>query len=220
MISRFLCILVLILWLSSGTGVFAQTGNLKLTGTVLHAETRKPLENITVLKTSTRRGTISKANGQFIIMVQPGDTLLIRAVGFIPLHYVVHARAQADLAVEILLEEGSQVLPEVKVVGGLDYEKVNRALRNQKRPPAPKVAARPPAPKPLFPEKETKPVAPSIENPASLLYDLLSKEGKDRRRLEEMLAEEARLKKEIEDKKKQRAYDSLFLDRNKDFKRP
>jgi hypothetical protein len=219
MINRLLRVFLLLFLLGSGTGLYAQSP-VKLTGTILHAQTRKPLESVTVLKTATGRGTISDASGIFRLMVQPNDTLLIRAVGFKSQRYVVHPRAQSDFAVQILLEEGSLELPEVKVVGGLDYEKVNRALRNMKKPPEPKVAVKPPAPEPLFEDKKTVPVAPTLENPASLLYDMLSKEGKDKRKLEEIQAEEAAKKRALAEKKKQQAYDSLFRNRNRDIRRP
>jgi hypothetical protein len=215
--ARYFRLVFLVLWCCCSTGAIAQT-SIKITGTILHAETRKPLQSITILKTSTGRGTISDADGQFRLMVQPNDTLVIRAVGFKTSRYVVHARAQADFSVEILLEEGALELPEVKVVGGLDYEKVNRVLRNMKKPPPPKVAVKPKEPEPLFPETKGVPPPPSLENPASLLYDVFSKEGKDRRRLEAMLEEEAQKKKALEEKKKQQAYDSLFQDRNKPFR--
>jgi hypothetical protein len=214
---RYCRIFLFLLIFCGSTSLFAQS-NLRLTGTVLHAKTKAPLEGITVIKTASGRGTVSDAAGVFRIMVTPGDTLLIRAVGFKSQRYVVHPRAQNDLTVQILLEEGSLELPEVKVVGGLDYEKVNRALRNMKKPPAPKVVVKPPAPKPLYKEKKTVPVAPTLENPASLIYDALSKEGKDKRKLEEILAEEAARKKALEDKKKQEAYDSVFLNRNRDLR--
>lgn len=213
---KYLYAVIFIVLMCCSTSAFSQT-TLKLTGTIRHAQTRQLLPSVTVLKTSTSRGTISDEKGQFRLMVAPGDTLLIRAVGFKSLRYVVHARAQADLEVDILLEEGSLELPEVKVVGGLDYTKVNRALRNMKKPPQPKVAVKPPEPEPLFPETKSVPVAPSLENPASLLYDALSKEGKDRRQLEAWLAEEAQKKKALEEKKKRQAYDSLFQDRNRGF---
>mgnify|MGYP003579229851 CR=1 FL=1 len=215
---RFFRAFLFLLFFCGSTSLFGQT-NLRLTGTIRHAQTKAPLESITILKTNTGRGTVSDAAGIFRLNVLPGDTLLIRAVGFKSQQYVVHARAQQDLSVDILLEEGSLELPEVKIVGGLDYEKVNRALRNMKKPPPPKVVVKPPAPKPLYKEKETVPVAPSLENPASLLYDMLSKEGKDKRKLEELLAEEAARKNALEEKKKQEAYDSLFLNRNRDIRR-
>jgi hypothetical protein len=215
---RYLRIFLFLFFICGSTSLFGQS-DLKLTGTIRHAQTKAPLESITVIKTATGRGTISDAKGVFRIMVQPGDTLLIRAVGFKLQRYVVHPRAQDDINVEILLEEGSLELPEVKVVGGLDYEKVNRAVRNMKKPPAPRVVVKPPAPKPLYKDKKTVPVEPSLENPASLIYDALSKEGKDKRKVEELLAEEAARKNALEEKKKQEAYDSLFLNRNRDLRR-
>jgi len=90
-------------------------------------------------------------------------------------------------------------------------------LRNQKKPPAPKVAVKPPAPKPLYPEFKGVPITPTIANPISFLYDMFSTEGKDKRKLAEILAEDAARRQAIEDKKKQQAYDSLFLDRNAGF---
>ncbi|GEO03287.1 hypothetical protein AAE02nite_09510 [Adhaeribacter aerolatus] len=215
---RFFRAFLFLLIFCGSTSLFGQT-NLLLTGTIRHSQTKAPLESITIIKTATGRGTVSNAAGVFRLNVLPNDTLLIRAVGFKSQRYVVHARAQQDLTIEILLEEGSLELPEVKVVGGLDYEKVNRALRNMKKPPPPKVAVKPPAPEPLYKEKKTTPVAPSLENPASLLYDMLSKEGKDKRKLEELLAEEAARKNALEEKRKQEAYDSLFLDRNRNIRR-
>jgi hypothetical protein len=175
--------LFLAVWFS-GFSLLAQT-TYKLTGTVRHAQTRQPLESVTVLKKANNRGTITNAAGAFAILVQPNDTVIIRAVGFKTEQYLVHPRTQSDLNIDILLEEGSLELPEVKVVGGLDYEKVNRALRNMKKAPPPKVAVKPPPPKPLYKEKKSEPVAPTLENPASLLYEQFSKEGKDRRKVAE-----------------------------------
>jgi len=216
MLFRYLRFLLFVFLSYGSTGAFAQT-NLKLTGTVLDAQSRQPLQSVTILKTQTRRGTITNAAGKFQLMVSPNDTLVIRSVGYKTQQYVVPAQAKSDLNVEILLKEGSQELPEVSVVGGLDYEKVNRALRNQKKPPAPKVAVKPPAPKPLYPEFKGVPIAPTIINPISFLYDMFSTEGKDKKKLAEILAETAARRQAIEDKKKQQAYDSLFLDRNAGF---
>jgi hypothetical protein len=211
---RYLCFFFWFFCITGTTGAQAQT-NLKLSGTVVHAQTRQPLPSVTVIKVSTLRGTVTDVNGKFILYVQPGDTLLVRSVGFKPLFYLVHPSARADMSVDILLQEGSLELPEVKVVGGLDYEKVNRALRNMKKPPAPKVAVKPAPPKPIFEDKPpAPPPPPTLENPASLLYDLLSREGKDRRKLEARIEEEAAKKRALEEARKQQAYDSLFLDRN------
>jgi hypothetical protein len=215
LMGRYLYFIFWVLCIASSTGARAQT-NLKLSGTVLHAQTRQPLPSVTVIKVSTLRGTVTNEAGKFSLYVQPGDTLLVRSVGFIPLFYLVHPSAHTDLQVEILLKEGSLELPEVKIVGGLDYEKVNRALRNMKKAPPPKVGLRRPAPKPVFEEKAPAPAPPpTLENPASLLYDLLSREGKDRRKLEDRMEEEAAKKRAVEAAKKQQAYDSLFLDRNR-----
>lgn len=212
--------LVLLLILAGATSVRAQA-SLKMSGTVLNARTRQPLPSASIIRVSDRRGTLSNENGKFSIYVKPGDTLLVRSVGFKPLFYLVHPSTTDDLREDILLQEGSHELPEVKVIGGLDYEKVNRALRNIKKPVVTKkVPVKPPAPKPLFEEKpQGPPPPPTLENPASLLFDLLSKEGKDRRKLEARMEEEAARKKALEEEKKQQAYDSLFLDRNRGIRR-
>ena len=215
LIRYLLCFLFVCLSFSS-SGAFAQI-NLKLSGTVINAKSRQPLESVTILKTKTRRGTITNVAGKFQLMVNPNDTLVIRSVGYKTQQYVVHPKAVADFNLVIQLEEGFQELPEVSIVGGLDYEKVNRALRNMKKPPEPKVALKPPAPQPLYPEFKGIPVSPGISSPISLLYDIFSTEGKDKRKLAEILAEDAARRKALEEKKKQQAYDSLFLDRNKGF---
>lgn len=216
LIRYLLCFLLLYLSFSS-SGAFAQI-NLKLSGTVINAKSRQPLESVTILKIKTRRGTITNAAGKFQLMVNPNDTLIIRSVGYKLQQYVVQPSATDDFNLVIRLEEGFQELPEVSIVGGLDYEKVNKALRNMKKPPEPKVAVKTPAPQPLYPEFKGIPISPDIMSPISLLYDLFSTEGKDKRKLAEILAEDAARRKALADKKKQQAYDSLFLDRNKGFR--
>ncbi|MFC7670288.1 hypothetical protein ACFQT0_25175 [Hymenobacter humi] len=93
-----------------------------------------------------------------------------------------------------------------------DRALINRALRNMKRP-APPVASgakRPPKPKPLFAVDSAAPKAPvsTIANPVSLIYDQFSREGKQRRKMEEIEAEQ-----KAEKARKARAkYNKAFKD--------
>ena len=89
---------------------------------------------------------------------------------------------------------------------------INRALRNIKRPAVPVAsgAKRPPKPKPLFAVDSTAPKkpVPTIASPVSLLYDQFSREGKQRRKMEAIEAEQ-----QAEKARKARAqYNKAFRD--------
>ena len=93
----------------------------------------------------------------------------------------------------IQLARDSVRLGEVQVIADRpDRAIINRALRNMKRPPVPVVsgAKRPPKPKPLFAVDTTAPKmpVPTIQSPISLIYDQFSREGKQRRKMEEIEA--------------------------------
>ena len=99
----------------------------------------------------------------------------------------------SQLMVRIRLVRDSVQLGEVQVTSDRpDRAIINRALRNIKRPEPPVVsgAKRPPKPKPLFAVDSTAPKAPvpTIQSPVSLLYDQFSREGKQRRKMEEIEA--------------------------------
>ena len=189
-----------VLWLLAGTA-WAQAPAVRVSGSVTAADTRQPVPGATVQVQRTRRGMVTSAAGEFAVDVLPTDTILCRALGFKVQRLPLGGIGLSQLVVRIQLVRDSVRLGEVQVIADRpDRVLINRALRNMKRPKPPLVsgAKRPPKPKPLFAVDSTAPKAPvpTIASPVSLLYDQFSREGKQRRKMEqieiELKAEKAR----------------------------
>ena len=188
--------LLLALGFLLGTRAQAQAPNtIRVSGSVAEARSRLPIPGATVQVQRTRRGVVSGTTGDFSIDALPIDTILFRALGFKPQRMPLGGTGLSQLVVRILLVRDSVQLGEVQItVDRPDRAIINRALRNVKRPKPPVVsgAKRPPKPKPLFAVDSTAPKAPipTIASPVSLLYDQFSREGKQRRKMEEIEAEQ------------------------------
>ncbi|MCR5887240.1 carboxypeptidase-like regulatory domain-containing protein [Hymenobacter sp. J193] len=184
-----LCLLPLLL---AGQRAAAQV---RVTGSVEEAATRKPIPGASVVVQRTRQGVVANEEGDFSIFVDRTDTLVFRAVGFKPQRLPLGGSGLSQLIVQIKLVRDSVLLREVQVRSGRPNDAtINRALRNIKRPSTAPTSAvkRPPAPKPLFPVDSAapKPPTPTLQSPVSLLYDQFSREGKERRKMEEIRAAE------------------------------
>ncbi|MDO7846421.1 carboxypeptidase-like regulatory domain-containing protein [Hymenobacter sp. M29] len=206
--------LLAMLWLLGAGAARAQAPNtVRLTGSVAEAGSRLPVPGATVQVQRTRRGVVTDATGNFGLDVLPTDTVLFRALGFKTQKLPMGGTGLSQLVVRIQLARDSVQLGEVEVVSDrADRAIINRALRNIKRPKPPVVSGvkRPPAPKPLFAVDSTAPKAPvpTIASPISLIYDQFSREGKQRRKMEEIQAE-----LDAEKRRKARAqYNKAFRD--------
>lgn len=200
--------LLLSCWLWAGVA----HGQVRVSGTISDAETRKPVPRATVLLEHSGRGVIATDEGDFSLPAQPTDTLVFKALGYKTQRLVVGNSGLSQIILQIKLQRGSIELQNVDVREGRPSDAViNRALRNMKRPTPPANAVkRPPAPKPLFPVDSAAPLPPkaTIQSPISLLYDQFSREGKQRRKLEELQMQER-----AEQARKARAqYNKNFLD--------
>jgi hypothetical protein len=166
---------------------------------VSDARTGRPLPGAAVRRLHTQRGVVADAEGDFLVPAYATDTLLFQALGYKPQRLPLRGTALAQLVVQVRLVPDSVRLGEVRVTADrADRTSVDRALRNMKRPAAPVVhsARRPPAPKPLFAVDSTPPSLPqpTIGSPVSLVYEKLSREGKERRKVQQLKAQEARQK--------------------------
>jgi hypothetical protein len=186
----------------------------RVSGNISAAATRKPVPGATVQVQRTRRGAIANASGDFAVEAQPFDTLVFRAVGYKPQQLPLGGTGLSLLIVQVQLVRDSVQLGEVRVTADRpDRAIINRALRNVKRPAVPVVSQvkRPPKPKPLFAVDSTAPKAvptPTLASPFSLLYEEFSRAGKERRKMEEILEAE-RLEKARQAKAK---YNKAFKD--------
>ena len=185
----------------------------RVSGSVAAADTRQPVPGATVQVQRTRRGTVTTATGDFGLDALPTDTILFRALGYKVQRLPLGGIGISQLVVRIQLVRDSVRLAEVQVTADRpDRAIINRALRNIKRPvpPVTSGAKRPPKPKPLFAVDSTAPKkpVPTIASPVSLLYDQFSREGKQRRKMEDI---ETRLKAE-KARKAREQYNKAFRD--------
>ena len=207
-----LAALALLLGLLAGP-VRAQAPTVRVSGSVTAADTRLPVPGATVQVQRTRRGVVTSPTGEFAVDALPTDTVLFRALGYKAQRLPLGNTGLSQLVVRIALVRDSVRLGEVQVTADRpDRAIINRALRNLKRPKPPVVSAvkRPPKPKPLFAVDSTAPKAPvpTIASPVSLLYDQFSREGKQRRKMDQI-----ELEQKAEKARKARAdYNKAFRD--------
>ncbi|GAA4442406.1 hypothetical protein GCM10023188_42070 [Pontibacter saemangeumensis] len=181
--------------------------SIRLSGTVLQPDKSTPVPGASVIKVSTKLGVISDEQGQFRIDVGQDDTLLIRAVGYKPLLYLPNKLPVSELRINIVMQEDSVMLGEVEVTSRPSQEMIDRALRNMKREKSSQ-AKRPGYIPGLEPPPPPPAPAPTIASPIGLMYDMFSKEGKERRKVEEL-----KRKQELEEKMKEEDdYNRFFKD--------
>ena len=201
------------LWLLAGAARAQAPQSVRVSGSVSEARSHLPILGATVKVLRTSRGVVTSATGDFSVDAQPTDTILFRALGYKPQRMSLGGTGLSQLVVRIQLVRDSVRLGEVEVTADRpDRAIINRALRNMKRPVRPVVSGvkRPPKPKPLFAVDSTAPKKPipTIASPVSLLYDQFSREGKQRRKMEEI---EAGLRAE-KARKAREDYNKAFLD--------
>jgi len=203
--------------LASSHPAHAQAGQpapqLRVSGTVSDGRTGQPLPGAAVRRLHTPRGVVANAEGDFLIPAYATDTLLFQALGYKPQRLPLRGTTLAQLVVQVRLVRDSVRLGEVRVTADrADRSSIDRALRNIKRPAPPVVhgARRPPPPKPLFAVDSTPPALPepTIASPASWAYEKLSRAGKERRKVQQLQAQDAKAKAY----KKRLEYNKAFKD--------
>lgn len=202
-------VLCLFLLLCCQAASFAQSSTtIRVSGNVLKAGEKTPIEGVGVLIKRSGTGTLTNDQGQFSLTIQRSDTIVFRAVGYKTVEYVPVVRSLAEIRINIYLEEGSVSLQEVEVTSRPSQEKIDRYVRNIKRPEPNYI--RNPAPYVRFEsDKPLTPIAPTIASPISLMYEMFSNEGKQRRRVKE-LEEQRRL----EDEERRRKHFNRFFKDN------
>jgi len=188
------------------------SAQVRVSGTISTLAGRVPIPGAAVFIQGTRKGTVADKEGDFAIDVANTDTLMFRAVGFKPQRLPLGRTGLSQIIVQIYMVRDSIQLGEVRVESGRpDRTQINRALRNVRRPaPSTNVVRRAPPPKPLFPVDTIAPKAPvpTLASPVSLIYEQFSRAGKERRKMEEIQAEQ----KAIEAEKARQKYNRNFKD--------
>jgi hypothetical protein len=204
---RYPLLLLFLAFMSFGSLPAIAQKSIRVSGTVLQPDKVTPVAGAGIIRFGTQSAVVSDQDGKFLIDIQQEDTLLIRAIGFKPLMYLPKRLPVSELRVTIVLQQDTVMLGEVEVRSRPSDEMIQRALRNMKRE-ASNLTMNPGYIPNLEPPPPPVPVAPTALNPMSLLYDMLSKEGKERKKLQELylLLEYERIKREKE------AYNRFFKD--------
>lgn len=186
---------------------------IRVRGTVLQPDKKTPIPGAGIIKMGSTTGIATDENGNFLIDIQMEDTLMVRAIGYKPLLYMPQKLPVSEVRVNIIMQEDSVMLGEVEITNRPSEEMIQRALRNMKRS-EPSYVKRP-GYDPSF-EQAPPAAAPApagvtpFSIPISMLYDMISKEGKQKRILEDLLQQQEleRLIKEQEQAKKE--YNRFF----------
>ena len=108
-----MCLGLAILALAVPTQVFAQSGKFEVKGVVVDA-TGNPIIGATVLEQGTTNGITTDFNGQFVLKVQSGQSVVsISYIGYLTKSYV----AISTELQRVVLEEDSAMIDDVVVIG-------------------------------------------------------------------------------------------------------
>jgi hypothetical protein len=184
---------------------------IRISGTILKSDKTSFIPGASIIKINSKRGVVSDEEGKFTIDIALEDTLLIRAVGYKPLLYLPKQLHVSEIRVNIVLQEDSIMLGEVEITSRPSPEMIQRTLRNMKKEQSSQVK-KPGYIPGLEPPPPVAPEPPTILSPATFLYDMLSKEGKEKKKLQELL-----LLQEIERIKKDREEYNRFFKDNKGY---
>jgi hypothetical protein len=181
------------------------SGTIRISGNVLNASDKTPLPGVGIFIKGSTTGTVSNEQGQFSTIIPRNDTLVFRMIGFKTVEYVPVIRSLAEVRINIYMEEGSVELQEVEISSRPSQEKIDRYVRNLKRPD-PNYSRNPSPVVRVIPDKPLTPLPATIASPISLMYEMFSSEGKQRKRVKE-LEEQQRL----EDEERRRKHFNRFF---------
>jgi hypothetical protein len=201
-----LLLIFLLLILLGSSHTYAQK-SIRVSGNILEADKSTPIPGAGIIRFGTNTAVVSDKEGKFLIDIQPQDTLLIRAVGYKPLMYIPQRLPVSELRISIVLHQDTVMLGEIEIRSRPSDEMIQRALRNMKRETA-ELTKNPGYIPGLEPLPPASPVEPTILNPMTLLYDMMSREGQQRKKLQQLylMLEYERQKKEREE------YNRFFKD--------
>jgi hypothetical protein len=203
-----------LLLLGSALPAWAQAGppavRVRVSGTVSEAGTKHLVPGVAVRIRRTQQAGVTNAQGEFLLTASPTDTVLFQALGYKPYQLLLPGKPLSQFVLHVHLQRDSVHLHEVNVIADrMNRTSVNRALRNLKQPAPPLVRGpqRLAKPKPLFAVDSTPPPPPPFGGPLGLVYAKFSRAGKERRKMDQLKAQEAQY----------RAHQRV-LNRNKAFK--
>ncbi len=173
---------LIILVLVNSVKLLAQnntSGYILLSGEIVSAADT-PIEGVHILNTNTNMLSITDESGFFTLSMHTSHVLRISAVGFKTHYYSLKSQAQNSFDyVKITLQAVTVGLKNVDIIAKEEQRSTN--MFKPKPIPAPFTFG--------FQGVQQK-VEPSVLNPISALYNWLSKEGKQNKKLEALLKQE------------------------------
>ena len=131
----------------------------------------KPIQGASVLGIKTQTRVLTDGGGRFIIVVKPGDTLLINALGYKQVAYPLDPDNLRKMHHKIVLQADTVLLGEVNVKPGI--------VKPDKIVPKPETGLPPGLIK-----------ASLIGSPLTYFYNIYSKEAKQRKKLQKLRRDE------------------------------
>lgn len=153
-------------------------GLILLSGEVVD-ENGKPLKDVHIQNMGNKQVTVTDNSGFFSIFLYKDHNLRFSAVGFRPTYFTTKANSKSSIYQVIKLRSTSVALNEITVTARKEARATEMMI--------------PPEGDPLFSigyQGEQKEVKPNVGSPISALYNWLGKEGKQNKKLEELLKQD------------------------------
>ncbi|MFP4621758.1 MAG: hypothetical protein ACLFM7_10640 [Bacteroidales bacterium] len=187
--------MILLLSLSQFVYSQKQDSTIHFFGNLYNADTFKPVKNAHIININNNRATISDSLGNFDIRLRQGDSLMISSIGYQQKFYQYNGGWRQVAFESIPLEEKIYEISEVTVTPWGTYKDFQeKFLELDMETPREKIH---PLAWKFLEERpdEVEPKEPGITSPISMIYNLFSKEGKERRKFQELQKRETREKK-------------------------
>lgn len=152
----------------------------QLSGTVKDKESKEVVAEVHVINKRTLKGTVTDRDGEFIIKIQFGDTIVFSNISFKYLYFVYNDSSALLANTIVEMEEQNYLLHEVSV---FSYELTTNEPRQMK------------IEDPLIPSNDQisdgRIINANPSNPAEYLYNLFGSKPRQLRKLAILKAEEA-----------------------------
>lgn len=176
----------------------AQQKERDLTGRIVDSDSHEAVPYVSIYDAGRNTGTAADRDGKFEITANVGDSLFLTSIGYEGKIWIV-TEGTGDVTIEMSVI--SYQLDSITVHAFPDYQEFKREVVNATPEPK-KPAFDLYIPKDYKPPAETRPgptsaatsvgVGATIRGPVTALYNALSKEGKDKRKLNAFLKQEDR----------------------------
>lgn len=163
----------------------------KFISKVVDADSMSVIKDCHVINKTQQLGTVSDANGQFIITANLTDTVEFSIIGYEKLVLAVHDSMYSNTRV-IKLKPATYALGEVNIGLLSTYDRFRHDVLNRKTDPMDfqfePVVSRFEVYTPPLPNQGGVNLIPGLAHPVTALYNLLSKEGKQKRYYHELVS--------------------------------